>query len=133
MAVLIAVGLISTFIVTLGKSLSVQEEREKADERFQSLLSISDPLTSGVFSGGTRGAEPGLLSYKALKEKLPRTLEKMSQEGVQIQVKISSFGNEPLFEGGRERENLASSLSLPIVYEHENTKIPARISIWIWK
>lgn len=129
LAVLMAVGLISIFVVVLGSSFSGYQERCMSEGELRSLLRTSDYLRNGAFSKSEGKSELGLLSQEGIKEKI-RQLELRSQEAGEIGVEITSLDHNILWEWGGERKDSTRSMIFPIAYEHKGKRIPARMIVW---
>lgn len=129
LGILIAVGLISVFCLVLGNSFSAYQEQRAAEERSQLLLTVSDFLRNGTFSRGGNETEPGLLNHTMLEERLPQFIERLGRESTEVRVKIVSLDHDLLFSWGKKKEELARSISVPVVYELKDEKVPARLIV----
>lgn len=129
LTVLVAVGLISMFVLVLGSSFSAYRKGEKEEREERLLLMISNYIRNGLSSERVNGTEPGVLTRSELEESLPGLSERLGIEDVNIFVEIVSGEDDGIFCWGRNTEDFNLSISTPIVYENETDRIPAKVIV----
>ncbi|KXB02407.1 hypothetical protein AKJ45_02020 [candidate division MSBL1 archaeon SCGC-AAA261F19] len=130
---LIAVGLISTFVLVLSQSYSFQKEREELQEDLSLTLVISDHLKNEMLCRSGSGVHPGVICRPAFQENLPRFCKLLARKGLGLRVEILTLNREPLLLYGVEPRDFARSISIPVVFQDETRRRPARMNVWTWK
>lgn len=126
--VMVAVGLISTFIVVLDESISAHRERIGRREELETLLVVSNYLEKEEISEGKPGVKMGVLDKGEIERKLTQ-FESWNPDFREVEIKVISFNQEILYgRGGKEPSN--KSISLPVVYGRDDEMIPGRMVIW---
>ncbi|KXA92733.1 hypothetical protein AKJ66_03635 [candidate division MSBL1 archaeon SCGC-AAA259E22] len=131
LTVLFSVGLLLIFASTLHHSLSIKNSQNKAEERYELILTISDYIRNGEFSENISRSEILVLDENIVKEQIPKFIEKLQRESIDFQLKIKSSKNGVLYSSDSKISKYSQSLSLPIVYEKEDNLTPASMIIRI--
>lgn len=129
--ILVAVGLISTFIVALVQFYRASLELSDLQKESRSVLSISDQLRNQFFSHDKGGPHPGVISLAAFNEGLPRFSKFLEREGLGLSVKLEALNGETLLHHG-EPANFSRSLSFPVILQKRFQKGSCRMIIWLW-
>ncbi len=125
--VVIAVGLISMFVVVWCNSFIAYRERHSALEESRILLSVSDYLVNGALPGVS--PEPGLVHEVMLERRSANFTENLASSGLSVQTLIATLEGETLFRSNGVLDGSSVSVSLPIVYENCENRIPARLIV----
>lgn len=127
-AVLIAVGLISTFLVVLEDSIGHHRKMKESKDELKNLVITSNYLEKGGSKKNKDFDKLGVLSESEIRNSIDRLNSWNSKFG-KIGLRIGSLNNEILYSTG-DMSDSAKSVTLPIVYERNGEKNPAKIIFW---
>lgn len=129
--VLIAVGLISTFIVALAQFYCAKVELINIQNESRLALSTSDQLRNRVLSWDEGGPHPGVISSARFNEDLPKFSKILKREGLGLGVKLLALSGETLLLYG-EPANFSRTLSFPVILQTKFRKRSCRMVVWLW-
>ena len=127
-SVLVAVGLISVFVVVFGNSFSTYRDYQDSCNDSKELLALSDYVRNG--SHPSLRAESPIVEGVRLEARLSDFLRDVVGTNSSVRILIDGIMNEEFFRTEKKLDGSSRSVSLPIVYRGcDDELIPARLII----
>lgn len=120
---LIAIGLIVGFTLVLMDSYSEFTEVRSSEEEKRLLFYVFDLLRNRSVSG--------VITENVFLENESGVIERLNKEGHEIELKVRSQKGKEYRRAGKIDGSKIRTISLPIVYESADGRVPARIIISI--
>ena len=125
--VMVAVGLISVFVVVWGSSFATYRKYNKGFQESQFLLSVSNFVING--SHPDVRSEPALIRDRDFRKQLADFFGDMRSCGEPIRVSVTSLQDATLFRSGETLDGSTRSVSFPVVYVKGNERFPVRLIV----
>lgn len=131
---LVAVGLISLFVLALAHVCRAHEARGDSQEGFELALSVAEQLKNHVPHEPESGPRLGLIVRTDFERALPSFSELLAERGVGVRVEIRSLEWQQLFAHGPEPATRSSSVSLPVAFVHAGDERKLSwLVVWAWR
>lgn len=131
---LIAVTLVSLFVIILGHFYRGLEESLSRQEDFELALEVIERIKNDILSSDRKGQCYGLISRAAFEHELPKFSELLLKRGIRLRVEIRALDGELLLHYGGEPEGSQCSVCLPVTLERTAGKGElSELIVWVWR